>query len=173
MAGLFSAPTSNPYTFPMTTFTALIGLGSNIEPRQAHLDKARAALEAAPGVEIVAMSSIRETAPVGPVTDQPAFLNAAIELRTTLSPRVLLELLLDIERMFGRDRNCEQRWGPRTLDLDLLMYADLLTDEPGLIVPHPRLTERRFVLEPLAELGPDRIVPGTAATVAEHLGKLT
>jgi 2-amino-4-hydroxy-6-hydroxymethyldihydropteridine diphosphokinase len=119
------------------------------------------------------MSSIRETTPVGPVTDQPAFLNAAIELRTTLSPRVLLELLLDIERMFGRDRNCEQRWGPRTLDLDLLMYADLLTDEPGLIVPHPRLTDRRFVLEPLAELGPDRIVPGTAATVAEHLEKLT
>ncbi len=157
----------------MTTAPAFIGLGSNIEPRQTHLDKAREALESAPGVEVVAMSSIRETAPVGPVTDQPAFLNAAIELRTTLSPRVLLELLLDIERSLGRDRNSEQRWGPRTLDLDLLMYADHFMDEPGLIVPHPRLIERRFVLEPLAELVPDRIVPGTAATVAEHLGKLT
>ncbi len=157
----------------MTTFTALIGLGSNIEPRQAHLDKAREALAAAPGIEVVAMSNIRETAPVGPVTDQPAFLNAAIELRTTLLPRDLLESLLDIERMLGRDRNTEERWGPRTLDLDLLIYADLVIDEPGLIVPHPRLTERRFVLEPLADLVPDLIVPGTAAAVAEHLGKLT
>jgi len=119
------------------------------------------------------MSSIRETTPVGPVTDQPAFLNAALELRTTLSPRVLLELLLDIERMFGRDRVADRRWGPRTLDLDLLMYGELVIDEPGLMVPHPRLTERRFVLEPLADLVPDLIVPGTGATVAEHLGRLT
>ncbi len=157
----------------MTTFTALIGLGSNIEPRQAHLDKAREALLATPGIEVVAMSSIRETTPVGPVTDQPAFLNAALELLTTLSPRVLLELLLDIERMFGRDRVADRRWGPRTLDLDLLMYGELVIDDPGLMVPHPRLTERRFVLEPLADLVPDLIVPGTGATVAEHLGRLT
>jgi len=157
----------------MTTFTAWIGLGSNIEPKQTHLDSAREALAAASDIEVVSMSKIRETAPVGPVVNQSAFLNAVIEVRTSLSPRELLDSLLNIECLLGRDRTAERRWGPRTLDLDLLMYGDLVIDEPGLIVPHPRLTERQFVLEPLTDLVPDLIVPGTDATVAEHLGRLT
>ena len=156
----------------MTTFTAWIGLGSNIEPKQTHLNSAREALVAATGIEVVSMSNIRETAPIGPVVEQPAFLNAVIEVQTTLSPTDLLEALLDIERALGRDRYTEQRWGPRTLDLDLLIYGDRVINEPGLIVPHPRLTERRFVLEPLNDLVPDLIVPGTNASVVEHLGRL-
>jgi 2-amino-4-hydroxy-6-hydroxymethyldihydropteridine diphosphokinase len=104
------------------------------------------------------VSSLRETEPVG-VTDQPRFLNAAAELETEFSARDLLERLLDIERMLGRERSSETRWGPRPLDLDLLLYGQETIDEPGLRVPHPRLAERRFVLEPLHELAPDLVLP--------------
>ena len=105
------------------------------------------------GVELLELSQLRETEPVG-VVDQPPFLNGAVALDTTLSPRELLDVLLDIERELGRVRDGE-RWGPRTIDLDLLVYGDEVVDEPGLRVPHPRLHERRFVLEPLAELEPE------------------
>jgi 2-amino-4-hydroxy-6-hydroxymethyldihydropteridine diphosphokinase len=98
------------------------------------------------------VSSLRETDPVGPVTDQPRFLNGAAALETSLSPRRLLDLLLQIEAEFGRTRNGPPG-GPRTLDLDLLLYGDVHLSEPGLEVPHPRLHERDFVLEPLRELG--------------------
>ena len=108
-----------------------------------------------PGV--VAVSTLRETDPVG-VTDQPRFLNGVAALETELAPRELLDVLLAVERRLGRERR--ERWGPRTIDLDLLLYGDEVIDEDGLTIPHPRLHERRFVLEPLADLAPKLVVPG-------------
>ena len=131
---------------------AYIGLGSNLGDREATI---RAALAALPGV--VAVSELRETAPVG-VVDQPPFLNGAAALETELTPRELLDALLAVEQGLGRERR--ERWGPRTIDLDLLLYGDETIDEPGLDVPHPRLHERRFALEPLAELEPELVIPG-------------
>jgi 2-amino-4-hydroxy-6-hydroxymethyldihydropteridine diphosphokinase len=136
---------------------AYVGLGANIGPREVTLQRAVGLLAEADEVEVLAVSQLRETEPVG-VVDQPPFLNGAVELETSLSPRRLLELLLAIERELGRVR--EERWGPRTVDLDLLVYGGETVDEPGLRVPHPRLRERRFALEPLAELSPDLAVPG-------------
>ncbi len=115
-------------------------------------------LDDPPQLSVVRVATVRETAPVG-VVDQPPFLNTAASLETTLGPRELLDRLLAVERELGRVRTSE-RWGPRTLDLDLLLYGDAVHDEPGLTVPHPRLHERRFVLEPLSELAPDLVVPG-------------
>lgn len=109
-------------------------------------------------MEVVATSQLRETDPVG-VVDQPRFLNGAAAVETSLSARELLEVLLRVERDLGRKRD-GPRWGPRTVDLDLLLYADEVFDEPGLRLPHPRLHERRFALEPLAELDPTLKVPG-------------
>jgi 2-amino-4-hydroxy-6-hydroxymethyldihydropteridine diphosphokinase len=136
--------------------TAYVGLGSNLGDRERNVENALARLEAEGW--LVSRSSVRETDPVG-VTDQPKFLNAAAELRTELEPRELLDRLLAIERELGRDRAREARWGPRLIDLDLLLYGDEAIDEPGLTVPHPRLAERRFVLEPLAELDPGLELP--------------
>jgi 2-amino-4-hydroxy-6-hydroxymethyldihydropteridine diphosphokinase len=131
---------------------AYVGLGSNLGDREQTLRAALERLAANPGVEVVAVSSFRETDPVGPVVDQPRFLNGAAALETSLGARGLLELLLEVEAEFGRSRNGPPG-GPRTLDLDLLVYGDEHVDEPGLEVPHPRLHERPFVLEPLEELG--------------------
>lgn len=131
---------------------AYVALGSNLGDREAII---RAAVDALPGV--VAVSELRETEPVG-VTAQPPFLNGAVALETDLAARKLLELLLEIERGLGRERR--ERWGPRTIDLDLLLFGAETLDEPGLTVPHPRLHERRFALEPLAELDPELAVPG-------------
>jgi 2-amino-4-hydroxy-6-hydroxymethyldihydropteridine diphosphokinase len=131
---------------------AYVGLGANLGDREGTI---RAAVAALPGV--VAVSSLRETDPVGK-TDQPRFLNGVAALDTELSARELLDTLLTVERKLGRERR--ERWGPRTIDLDLLLYGDETVDEPGLTVPHPRLHERRFVLEPLAELDPELFVPG-------------
>lgn len=130
---------------------AYVGLGSNLGEREATLRRALEALGGTEGIDVVAVSSFRETAPVG-VVDQPRFVNAAAVLETSLGPRELLEALLEVERGLGRDRSAEERWGPRTVDLDLLLYGGQTIDEPGLEVPHPRLTERAFVLEPLLEL---------------------
>jgi 2-amino-4-hydroxy-6-hydroxymethyldihydropteridine diphosphokinase len=116
------------------------------------------ALSAEDGVEVVSVSVLRETEPVG-VGQQPLYLNGAAELETTLTARELLDRLLAVEQRFGRIRVSGEH-GPRTLDLDLLLYGDEVIDEPGLTVPHPRLHERRFVLEPLAELAPGLVVPG-------------
>ena len=137
---------------------AYVGLGSNLGEREATLWKALEGLGATEGIEVLAVSSFRETDPVG-VVDQPRFVNAAVALETSLRPRELLERLLDVERSLGRDRAVEERWGPRTLDLDLLLYGGETIDEPGLEVPHPRLAERAFVLEPLLELDPDLRLP--------------
>ena len=137
---------------------AYVGLGSNLGEREATLWKALEGLGATEGIEVVAVSSFRETDPVG-VVDQPRFVNAAAALETSLRPRELLDRLLDVERALGRDRAVEERWGPRTVDLDLLLYGGESIDEPGLEVPHPRLAERAFVLEPLLELDPDLRLP--------------
>jgi 2-amino-4-hydroxy-6-hydroxymethyldihydropteridine diphosphokinase len=134
---------------------AYVGLGSNLGNRAGHLARALALLDE---VGSVRASSIRETDPVG-LVDQPRFLNAVAEVETELPARELLDRLLAIELELGRDRAGETRWGPRTIDLDLLLYGDETIDEPGLTVPHPRLAERRFVLEPLHELDPGLTLP--------------
>ena len=134
---------------------AYIGLGANLGDREENL---RAALERLRGLGPLRVSSFRETEPVG-VIDQPPFLNAAAELETDLAPRELLARLLEIERDLGRERAEETRWGPRPIDLDLLVYGAGTIEEPGLTVPHPRLAERRFELEPLHELAPDLALP--------------
>jgi len=136
---------------------AYVGLGSNLGDREHMLWGAIHMLAFNPEVDVAAVSSIRETDPVG-LADQPRFLNAAAAIETELGPRALLDLLLSIERELGRTRE-GPRFGPRTIDLDLLLYGDEVVDEPGLTVPHPRLHERRFVLEPLVELDPDLTVP--------------
>jgi 2-amino-4-hydroxy-6-hydroxymethyldihydropteridine diphosphokinase len=130
---------------------AYVGLGANLGDREGNLRRAVELLGAEPGIAVVAVSSFRETEPVGYV-DQPRFLNGACAVETDLSPRELLERLLSVEQALGRERGKEPRWGPRTIDLDLLLYGQEEVDEPGLTVPHPRLTERSFALEPLLEL---------------------
>ena len=137
---------------------AYVGLGSNLGEREATLREALARLGEVEGIEVVAVSSFRETDPVG-VVDQPRFVNAAAALETALGPRELLEKLLEVERGLGRDRSREERWGPRTIDLDLLLYGEETVAEVGLEVPHPRLAERAFVLEPLHELDPGLRLP--------------
>ena len=136
---------------------AYVGLGANLGAREETLCRALELLAAADGVSLLAVSQLRETEPVG-VVDQPPFLNGAVALETTHTPRELLDLLLTIEASLGRVR--EERWGPRTVDLDLLVYGDEVVDAPGLRVPHPHLHERRFALEPLAELAPELDIPG-------------
>jgi 2-amino-4-hydroxy-6-hydroxymethyldihydropteridine diphosphokinase len=137
---------------------AYVGLGANLGDRRAALERALALLGAEERIEVVAVSSFRDTEPVGYV-DQPRFLNAAAALETGLAARELLDRLLAVERALGRTRD-GPRFGPRTIDLDLLLFGDERIEEPGLDVPHPRLHERRFVLEPLAELDPELVVPG-------------
>jgi 2-amino-4-hydroxy-6-hydroxymethyldihydropteridine diphosphokinase len=144
---------------------AHIGIGSNLGERRETIAAALELLAAEDGLEVVAVSSLRETEPVG-YEGQPRFLNAAAALETSLSPRELLERLLEIERRLGRTRGEGPRFGPRTIDLDLLLYGDETVDEPGLTVPHPRLAERRFALEPLAELDPGLVVPGHGSVQA-------
>jgi 2-amino-4-hydroxy-6-hydroxymethyldihydropteridine diphosphokinase len=131
--------------------TAFVGIGSNLGDREANLRAAVELLSAEEGIEVVAASEIRETEPVGPVEQGP-FLNGALQLRTSLEPRELLQRLRSVENRIGRVR--DKRWGPRTIDLDLLLYGNESIDEPGLTIPHPRLHERRFALEPLADLDP-------------------
>ena len=137
---------------------AYVGLGANLGDREAAIRAAAEQLGAR------RLSAIVETEPWG-YTDQPRFLNAVAEVETSLGPRAFLERLLEIERSLGRTRD-GPRWGPRTIDLDLLVHGDALIDEPGLTVPHPRLHERAFALEPLAELAPSLNVPGKGAVSA-------
>jgi len=138
---------------------AYVGLGANLGDRERTIRAAVDALAGDAGIELVAVSTLRETEPVG-YLDQPSFLNGAAQLETALPPRELLERLLAIEGLLGRVRGEGPRFGPRTIDLDLLLYGEQTIDEPGLTVPHPRLWERRFVLEPLAELAPGLDIPG-------------
>ncbi len=143
---------------------AYVGLGSNLGDRE-HLIRQAAEL-----IGAVRLSSVIETEPWG-YSEQPLFLNAVAELDTPLTARQLLDHLLDVESCLGRERVGPQ-WGPRTIDLDLLLFGDKMIDQPGLVVPHPRLTEREFVLRPLAELVPTRNIPGMG-TVQEALAGLS
>jgi 2-amino-4-hydroxy-6-hydroxymethyldihydropteridine diphosphokinase len=143
---------------------AYVGLGANLDDRRGALERAVELLRADPEIEVLAVSMLRETDPVG-YEDQPRFLNGVAELETPLPARALLDRLLAIERMLGRTREGPVG-GPRTIDLDLLLYGEETIDESGLQVPHPRLHERRFALEPLAELAPAVVVPGRGAASA-------
>jgi 2-amino-4-hydroxy-6-hydroxymethyldihydropteridine diphosphokinase len=135
-----------------------VGLGANLGDREATIRRAVELLAATPGIELVAVSTLRETDPVG-YADQPRFLNGVAALETELAPRGLLDRLLAVERELGRVRGEGPRFGPRTIDLDLLLYGDEVVEKPGLVVPHPRLTDRQFVLEPLHELDPELTLP--------------
>lgn len=142
---------------PAGVSTAYIGLGSNLDGPERRIEHAVESLAALPGTNVTARSSLYRSAPLGPA-DQPDFLNAAVILRTTLGPRDLLEALKSIESEQGREPG--PRWGPRVIDLDLLVYGNAVIDEPGLAVPHPGIAQRNFVLLPLREIAPDLEVHG-------------
>jgi 2-amino-4-hydroxy-6-hydroxymethyldihydropteridine diphosphokinase len=136
---------------------SILGLGGNIGDSRKLIATAIAQLATNPEITVEAVSPLYLTPPWGKV-DQPAFLNAAARIDTTLSPRALLEAVLDVERQLGRQRL--ERWGPRRIDIDILLYGDADMDEPGLHIPHPRLTERAFALVPLADVMPDAVIDG-------------
>jgi 2-amino-4-hydroxy-6-hydroxymethyldihydropteridine diphosphokinase len=144
---------------PDAPVRAFVGLGGNEGDVEVTLTEALWAVDALPQTSIRRQSAVYRT-PAWGRTDQPDFLNAVVELQTRMVPRVLLDALLEIEQRFGRVRRAEDRWGPRVLDLDLLIYGEETLDAPGLSLPHPRLHERAFVLVPLAEIAPDLDVPG-------------
>jgi 2-amino-4-hydroxy-6-hydroxymethyldihydropteridine diphosphokinase len=144
---------------------AYIGIGSNLGDRERVIAAALDLLRAEDGLQVLAVSTLRETDPVGYV-DQPRFLNGAVAVETSLRAGELLGVLLELERRLGRVRGEGPRFGPRTIDLDLLLYGDETIQEPGLHVPHPRLPERRFALEPLAELDPALEIPGAGPVQA-------
>jgi len=146
--------------------TAYIALGSNRGDRRAYLDQALDALRQRPGIAVTKVSSYHETEPVGGPPGQGKYLNAAAELQTDLPPRELLQALLDIEQSLGRVR-IEQD-APRTIDLDLLLHGDMVVNEPDLVVPHPRMHERPFVLLPLEEIAPQAMHPIRKVTVTEE-----
>ena len=150
----------------------LIGLGSNLGDRSGLLDEALVRLQRHPNIEVARQSRYHETLPVGGPDAQPAYLNAAAVLQTSLSPQALLAELQKTEADLGRQRI--EHWGPRTIDLDLLLYDDLTLADPDLVIPHPRMAWRRFVLEPAAEVAPEMLHPGTGWTIArllEHLNQ--
>jgi 2-amino-4-hydroxy-6-hydroxymethyldihydropteridine diphosphokinase len=140
---------------------AYIGLGANLGEREQTIRRALDEIDRLPETRVSVVSRLHETKPVG-IVDQRDFVNAVARLETALSPRELLDGLLGIERTLGRRRDREQRWGPRTIDLDLLLFGEQQIDEDGLIVPHPRLLEREFVTRPLREvmLGSAIPIPG-------------
>jgi 2-amino-4-hydroxy-6-hydroxymethyldihydropteridine diphosphokinase len=148
---------------------ALIALGGNLGDVRATLDLATNMLCDGTTVRLVARSSDYRTPPWG-VTDQPAFINACIAVETTLAPHALLSRGREVETALGRDRSIEKRWGPRTIDIDLIAYDDLSIADAELELPHPRLFERAFVLVPLAEIAADRLIAGTR--VGDALARL-
>lgn len=165
------AASSFPASVSFRMATAAIALGSNVGDRRAHLAAAADAIAHLPHSSLLSLSDFIPTDPVGPVP-QDEYLNAAALIETGLDPRGLLDALLSIEQSRGRDRARERRWGPRTLDLDLLLYDGRVIDEPGLTIPHPRLHERAFVLMPLAQIGPDLVVPTLGRTIRGLLAEL-
>ena len=152
--------------------SAYVALGSNKGRRQAALRAALARLAGLPGTRVVAVADFRETEPVGAPPDSPKFINSVAALETVLGPRELLDGLLSIEAALGRDRRLEPKNGPRTVDLDLLLYDDLVLREPDLQLPHPQMHQRAFVLGPLAQIAPEARHPVLRATIAELLAKL-
>lgn len=146
-----------------------MSLGSNLGDREDHIRQALRALDRHVGIRLVETSSLYETEPVGR-TDQPMFLNAAAHLDTELQPKELLKVLQNVERSMGRRRAV--RWGPRIIDLDLLLYENLIIERPHLVVPHPELTHRAFVLIPLAEIAPRAVEPRSGRRVQQLLRTL-
>lgn len=149
---------------------AAISLGSNVGDRRFQLDAAISALAETPGIEVLAVSSFHETAPVGGPSGQGPFLNAAATLETSIPPEALLDRLREVETTGGRIRDVQ--WGARTIDLDLILFGSTIRDSPDPILPHPRFALRRFVLGPLAEVAPDWVDPRTGRTVAYLLANL-
>lgn len=162
---------------PNRSVIAAVALGSNVGDRHAHIEHAFDAMMRIPETSLVRRGPVIQTEPLTRAGVAPGgmYLNSAAILATRLGPHELLGALQATERERGRDRACEPRWGPRTLDLDLLTFGDRVIDEVGLTVPHPRMHERRFVLEPLAAIAPDLVVPGRVGggTVRELLEALT
>ena len=152
------------------TTLAYIALGSNLGDREAHIKHALAMLIESPKVEVRRISSFMENPAVGGPEDSPDFLNAAVEVHTTLSPRDLMKRLLEIEKSMGRERRI--KWEPRVIDLDLLLHGIAIVSTDELIVPHPLMHERKFVLQPLAEIAPNAIHPTLQVTVAGLLDGL-
>jgi 2-amino-4-hydroxy-6-hydroxymethyldihydropteridine diphosphokinase len=146
--------------------TAFVAAGSNLGDRRALITSAVDALARHEAIAVTAVSAIIETAPIGQPAQGP-YLNAVIALETSLKPHELLRACQQIEAAHGRNRAAEQRWGPRRLDLDLLLYGDAVIDEPALVLPHPRMHERSFVLDPLAELAPALVHPVLGRSIAE------
>ena len=153
--------TANPV---LEGIIAYLGVGTNLGNRMGNIQEALRKLGDLPTIQLVRVSSVYETAPVG-VTDQPDFLNLVIAVRTSLAPPALLGALLNIENQMGRVRT--ERWGPRVIDLDLLLYGGERVSLPELTVPHPRLRERAFVLTPLAEIAPELALPGDEKKAAD------
>lgn len=145
-----------------------VALGSNLGDRRARIVAAIRAIDALPGTRIVRRSTLFETEPVGPPGQGP-YLNGAVRIDTDMPPPTLLDHLLSIERDLGRVRSPDARWTARTIDLDILLWGDRIVDEPTLTIPHPRLHERLFVLEPLAEIDPDVIVPTLGVSISDLL----
>lgn len=154
----------------MATERAVLGLGSNLGDRLANLQRATDVLGERPGVRVLRSSRVYETDPVGG-PPQPDYLNAVVEIETSLEPRDLLTACLDVERELGRVR--AERWGPRTIDVDLLIFDERTIDEPDLVVPHPRMLERAFVLVPLAEIDADPMLPGGRHLPEVRTGTIT
>jgi 2-amino-4-hydroxy-6-hydroxymethyldihydropteridine diphosphokinase len=147
-----------------------IALGSNLGDRLEHLRAGMAMLEQHPNIQVLATSRIIETEPFGVSSQQNAYLNAAAELETTLTASELLAVMLEIEKSQGRER--KERWGERTLDLDILIYGTEMIAEPNLEIPHPRMLERAFVLTPMLDIAPNLEIPGTQVTMRQALEKL-
>ena len=149
--------------------TAYLGLGANLGDRQGTIALALKELGALPTIEVVAVSSLYQTAPVG-ITEQPDFLNAAAAIRTVCTPWELLAQILQLEQQMGRVRAV--RWGPRTIDIDILAFGSVQMNEPALTIPHPRLEERAFALVPLAEIAPTLRLPGECETLKKKASYL-
>jgi 2-amino-4-hydroxy-6-hydroxymethyldihydropteridine diphosphokinase len=150
---------------------AYIALGANLGDRDASIRAAGELLRQTPGVSSVILSSLYETEPVGGPAGQPTYLNAAARVETDLGARELMDVLLNTEAALGRQRI--DKWGPRTIDLDLLLFDDAVINTPDLTVPHPRMHERRFVLHPLVEIAPDVVHPVLKQSVLELLRKVS
>lgn len=164
-----SVPNACRSTGQVRKTTAFVSLGSNLGDRKENLDAALRLMGERVGVRVAAVSAFIDTAPVGK-TDQPRFLNAVAWIETTLPPAELLTALLDIETRLGRVRT--EHWGPRTIDVDLLLYGRRIISEPNLAVPHPLMHERRFVLAPLAEIAPEAWHPVLKKTATQMLRDL-
>jgi 2-amino-4-hydroxy-6-hydroxymethyldihydropteridine diphosphokinase len=147
-----------------------LGLGSNLGDRADNLRKALSVLDETDGITVITVSSCYETEPVGPVSDQDDFYNAVAEIETTLSPREVIACIKSVERQLGRVQG--ERWGPRVIDIDILLWNNSVLEGEGLTIPHPEMTTRAFVLTPLAEIAPDVVHPVARKSVAELASQL-